>query len=98
MYNRTKHHVEVLEQSVVRVSSRAEVHGAVQQVSDGFETDGRRVGAQRVAAAVHRYTVRRYAAHVHDDTQQTLTCGEFQTQQSMQHGTVATCVKQSRRT
>ena len=32
VYNKIKHHVEVLEQSTVRVSSRAEVHGAVQQV------------------------------------------------------------------
>lgn len=32
VYSKIKHHVEVLEQSTVRVSSRAEVHGAVQQV------------------------------------------------------------------
>lgn len=33
IYTKVQHHVEVLEQSTSRVSSRAEVHGAVQQVS-----------------------------------------------------------------
>ena len=33
IYSKVQHHVEVLEQSTTRVSSRAEVHGAVQQVS-----------------------------------------------------------------
>ena len=36
LFSKIQHHVEVLEQSTTRVSSRAEVHGAVQQVS-GWE-------------------------------------------------------------
>lgn len=33
IYTKIRHHVEVLEQSTARMSSRAEIHGAVQQVS-----------------------------------------------------------------
>lgn len=33
MLAKLQHHLEVLEQSTVRVSSRAEVYGAVQQVT-----------------------------------------------------------------
>ena len=33
VYTKIQHHVDVLEQSTARVSSRAEVYGAVQQVN-----------------------------------------------------------------